>query len=81
MKKILATVLCVGFLATPSFACGRYDYYRPHPAPVKHPPRIENHYYNSYHYDNHKRGHRATKTLAAIASVAGIAAIITAIAD
>lgn len=83
MKKILTTVLCMGILTTPCFACGGPN--RNHPAPMNQPPRIEktchgcnfNHTY--YGKRNHTNG--TTAALATVAGVAGLAAIITAVAN
>ena len=72
MKKFIAAILCLGFLATPSFACGRYDKHCGHKGPKHHPPRIEKHYYGCNH---------STTALAAVAGIAGLAAIITAVVD
>ncbi len=81
MKKIFTTVLCLGFLATPCMACPRHDYYRNYPPKHHQPQRVEKHYYhNNYYYNNHRYS-RSTKVLATVAGVAGVAALITAIAD
>ena len=78
MKKFIAAILCLGFLATPSFSCGRYDKHCGHKGPKHHPPRIEKHYYgcNCHHKCNH-----STTALATVAGIAGLAAIITAVVD
>jgi len=84
MKKIIATALCLT-LATPCFAAERYYNYYPTPhhnnAPYYHYDSRYNHH-NGFH--NRKKCHRTshrTKTIGAIAGVAGIALLISAIAD
>ena len=78
MKKFIAAILCLGFLATPSFAYGRYDKHCGHKGPKHHPPRIEKHYYG---YNCHNKCNHSTTALATVAGIAGLAAIITAVVD
>lgn len=83
MKKIIATILCLT-ITTPCFAYGRYHHHYPN-----------RHYYHSHyecrsnhcryiHRCNHRCAHihrSRTKTLAAVAGIAGIATVISAIVD
>ena len=79
MKKIIASVLCLT-LAAPCLAAGRYHNYYPN----KHYKRP--HY--EYRYEHHTNVHRCkygctsrTKILAAVAGIAGIATVISAIVE
>ena len=82
MKKIIATALCLT-LATPCFAASRYH--------DKYPNRgFHNHKHQCYdrcaYNDHHNRHHytrtsERTRTIGAVAGIAGIAMIISAIVD
>ena len=78
MKKFIAAILCLGFLATPGMAYAKHGPKGPGHGPKHHPTRIENHYYgcNCHHRCNH-----STTALATVAGIAGLAAIITAVVD
>lgn len=84
MKKIIATALCLT-LASPCFAAGRFHNQYPEPAMDR---GMVPHYEQRYDYHNdihrqkiHCRTSNRTKSLAAIAGVAGVAMLISAIAD
>lgn len=79
MKKIIATALCLT-ISAPCFAMGRYD--RHYPNPNNRPPRpvYEQRYDYNRHYKPCKTSQR-TKTIAAVAGVAGVAMIISALVD
>lgn len=81
MKKIIATALCLT-IAAPCFAAGRYHKHYPN--------RHYNNPHYEYRYERHTHVHRChhncasdhrTKTLAAVAGIAGIATVISAIVD
>jgi hypothetical protein len=79
MKKLIATTLCLS-LATPCFAMGRFDNHSPNPMPQMQ---------KNYRYEQpfveqqppRRHASATTKTLATIAGVTGVAAIISAIVD
>lgn len=82
MKKIIATALCLT-LATPCFAASRYHDKYPNCG-------FHNHKHQCYdrcaYNDHHKRHHytrtsERTRTIGAVAGIAGIAMIISAIVD
>lgn len=83
MKKVIATALCLTITA-PCFAAGRYREYYPTPNRMD-PPRFEQRY--DYRRDDHRppkpacHSSQRTKTLAAVAGIAGVAMLISAIAD
>ena len=82
MKKIIATALCVT-LATPCFATGRYQNYYPQPNYNNRPYyqyEMEPHHKN-YHKKHHSCTSKRTRTIGTIAGIAGIALLISAIAD
>lgn len=78
MKKVIATALCLTITA-PCFAAGRYNPNR------MDCPRYEQGY--DCRRNNHRlprpdcRSSQRTKTLAAVAGIAGVAMLISAIAD
>ena len=82
MKKLIALILCL-MVTTPCFAAGRYHQMPPRrihhhqPLPPHYERRVE--YYHDVHY--HRGPSTVTKTFGVIAGVAGVAAIISAIAD
>ncbi len=79
MKKIIATALCLT-LATPCFAAGRFhDKYPNRGFHNPEPPRYERCDYNDIH--KHPRTSQRTRTIGAVAGIAGIAMIISAIVD
>lgn len=84
MKKIIATALCLT-ISAPCFAAGRYSSHYPYQAHNNAPyPHYEQRY--DYHNDIHRhkdyyRTSQRTKTLAAVAGVAGLATLISVIAD
>lgn len=83
MKKVIATALCLTITA-PCFAAVRYKNYYPNPNRMD-CPRYEQGY--DCRRDNHRfprpdcRSSQRTKTLAAVAGIAGVAMLISAIAD
>lgn len=85
VKKVIATALCLA-MTTPCFAAGRFDVYHPNKDPHRmNPPRYEQRY--DYRNDMHKpprpecRSFQRTKTLAAVAGIAGVAMLISSIVD
>lgn len=79
MKKIIATALCLT-ISAPCFAMGRYA--RHYPKHNNRPPCSV--YEHRCKYNNHYRPcntSQRTKTIAAVAGVAGVAMIISALVD
>lgn len=81
MKKIIVTVLCL-VLASPCFAAGRYQNYYPQQNYNKHYHQYESYYHHkNYHKKHHNCTSKRTRTIGAIAGIAGVALLISAIAD
>lgn len=81
MKKIIALMLCLS-IAAPCFA---WDGHHRRPHHYNHRQTVHNHNYYHYNCDHrnnyYHRSSSTTKTLAAVAGVTAVAAVISAIVD